>query len=383
MTILIREAPVAGSTTAQPDLNEYTSATLSASGRRDGAELRITLQGMHPDIRPARVRYQDADIGGDWVSTSVATSNRGGDARTEIVMRPALSRRPGYLLRQLHARLRQMLAVEYRLVVSAQEDFDSSLTSAIGYWGYILSGANAPAASVSQSQLVETIADMIEDSTLVDQERYDDAARALWGDWMLMTTGQLLQRWGLRSALSPVSAHRTAAQIARLPSPKWLELERGSDLTYLPGEDIILVPVRIGTPPGVSSWHTQPIPQAGDQAWLVWPGDKVPGYPDNPGATGRPSLATPDDAGYEDAYVVRGVKDGIRRAQLAGYLQSERLQLESRMVTAVIEAPETVLDLLSFLPGQPIRIDGTPMWVLDISINDLDRTARLTLVDPS
>ena len=383
MTILIREAPAPGQTTAQPDLTRYTSATLSASGRRDGAELRITLQGLHPAVRPARVRYEDADIGGNWIATSVRTSDQAGDLATEIVMRPALSRRPGHLLRQLHARLRQMLSDEFRLVVSAQDDFDATLTSAVGYWAYILSGANAPAASVSQTQLVNTLADMIEDSTLVDQERYDDAARALWGDWMVMVTGQLLQRWGLRAALSPVTAHRTAAQIAALPAPRTLDMRRGSDLTYLPGEDIILVPVRIGTPPGVSAWHTSPAPEAGDQAWLVYPGNKVPGHPDNPTPTGRPSLATPDDAGYEDAYVVRGVKDGIRQAQLSGYLQSERLQLDSRMVQCSIRAPATAAALQAMLPGEAVVIDSTPMWILEITINDMDGTARLVCVDPS
>ena len=381
MTILIREAPAGTGTAAARDQTRYTAATLSASGRRDGAELKITLQGLHRDIRPVRVKYAGVDIGGDWVATSVHTANRHGDLSTAITMRPALSRRPGYLLRQLHARLRRMLLEEYRITPSAQEDYAAASTSAVGYWGYILSGANAAAADISRADLVDTLSDMIEEGTLADQERYDDAARALWSDWMLMVRGQLLQSWGLRSGLSPVSAHLTAAQLARLPTPKYLTLERGSDLAYQPADDIILVPLRIEQTRG--RWHTRPTPQVGDQTWLVWPGTKVPGYPDNPAPTHAPSLATPDDAGYEDSYVVRGVKSGLRQAQLAGYLQSERLALDSRMVQVRIRAPATAADLLKHLPGEAIKIDGCPVWVLDMAVDDLAGTAQLTCVDPA
>ena len=372
MTILVREAPPAGRTAAAPDQNRYTAATLRASGRQDGAELSITLAGQHPDLRPARVKYGGVDIGGDWVTTSSKIINRNGKWSTSIVMRPALSRRPGSLLRQLHARLETMLSAEYRITPDAQNDYLAASTSAIGYWGYLLTGANAPAADVSRAAIVQTLRGMIEESTLADQERYDDAARALWGDWMLLVRGQLLQRWGLRSVLSPVSAHRTAQQIAALPAPLWLTYERGNDMTYDPAVDTILVPVRVGSDNRGITWLSALPPETGDQAWLV-----------HPGSAARVRLATPDDAGYRDSYVVRGVKDGIRQAQLAGYLQAQRLQLPGRTVDVTIKAPATAEALLKHLPGEAIKINNTPMWIVDITVDDLARTARLTLVDPS
>ena len=224
MTIYIRE-------TGMPSITNITAATLSASGRKDGAALRVTLSGAHPAIRPTRVEYQGADVGGNWSTTAVRVVNRRGVRHTEITMRPATSRAPGALLHRLQAGLATAIGAEYKITTSAQDDYDAANTSEVGIWGYILAGYNAPAANRRAREFRQRIAALIADSVLADQGRYDDAARALWASWHLIITGQLLGRpLGLRSALSPVTAHTTAQERMALPALRYTDLERETGL---------------------------------------------------------------------------------------------------------------------------------------------------------